>query len=149
MPTERSAGVIVFRDGSSTEGREYLLLRSASGGHWSFPKGRVEPHEDDLTTALRELQEEAGVSVEIVSDFRATLSYGFPRGSEYFSKEVVYFLGRATSSAVKLSGEHLDYLWASYARARQRLSFENTQEVLEKVDEFLDRLAPSPSPQPG
>ncbi len=147
MPTERSAGVIVFRNGA-TGGREYLLLRSASGGHWSFPKGRVEPNEDDLTTALRELQEEAGVSVEIVADFRAKLSYSFARGSESFSKEVVYFLGRATSFDVKLSGEHLDYMWASYARARQRLSFENTQEVLEKADEFLEQLASSPSPQP-
>lgn len=138
MGTERSAGVIVYRNGAA--GREYLLLRSASGGHWSFPKGRVEPNEDDLTTALRELREETGLSVEIQPDFRAVLSYNFSRGNASFSKEVVYFLGRATSFEVKLSGEHLDYLWASYPRARQRLSFENTQEVLEQADRFLDQL---------
>ncbi|MCI2430425.1 NUDIX domain-containing protein [Candidatus Acetothermia bacterium] len=138
--TERSAGVIVFRNGAA--GREYLLLRSASGGHWSFPKGRVEPDEDDLTTALRELREETNLdNVEIQPDFKAVLSYDFPRGSASFSKEVVYFLGRATSFEVKLSGEHLDCLWASYARARQRLSFENTQEVLEQAEKFLDHLA--------
>ncbi|MDW8110191.1 MAG: bis(5'-nucleosyl)-tetraphosphatase [Candidatus Bipolaricaulota bacterium] len=138
---ERSAGVIVYRNGAG--GREYLLLRSASGGHWSFPKGRVEPNEDELTTALRELHEETGLTVEIHPGFRAVLTYDFARGGAMFSKEVVYFLGRATSSEVKLSGEHVDYLWAIYARARQRLSFENTQAVLEQAENFLDRLAAS------
>ncbi|MCS6936643.1 MAG: NUDIX domain-containing protein [Candidatus Bipolaricaulota bacterium] len=104
---------------------------------------RVEPNEDELTTALRELHEETGLTVEIHPGFRAVLTYDFARGGAMFSKEVVYFLGRATSSEVKLSGEHVDYLWAIYARARQRLSFENTQAVLEQAENFLDRLAAS------
>lgn len=137
MPTERSAGVIVFRNGVAE--REYLLLRSASGGHWSFPKGRVEPDEDDLTAALRELREEAGIGVEILPGFLEILRYRFNRGSEAFAKEVVYFLGPATSFDVKLSGEHLDYLWASCARTRQRLSFENTQALLDRAESFLNR----------
>jgi 8-oxo-dGTP pyrophosphatase MutT (NUDIX family) len=138
METERSAGVIVFRDGPA--GREYLLLRSASGGHWGFPKGRVEPHEDELNAALRELHEEAGISVEILPGFREVLHYEFARGSKSIKKEVVYFLGRARSCAVQLSGEHLDYLWAPYERTRQRLSYENTQELLDKAERFLHLL---------
>ncbi len=135
MHTERSAGVIVFRDGPA--GREYLLLRSASGGHWGFPKGRVEPGEDETRAALRELQEEAGITVEILPGFREVIRYDFTRGSKGFHKEVVYLLGRARSSEVKLSGEHLDYLWTSYERTRQRLSYENAQELLDKAERFL------------
>lgn len=135
MQTERSAGVIVFRDGSA--GREYLLLRSASGGHWGFPKGRVEPGEDELKAALRELREEAGITVEILPGFREVLQYGFSRGSALFHKEAVYFLGRALSGEIKLSREHLDYLWTSYVRTRQRLSYENAQELLDKAERFL------------
>ncbi|MCX8103700.1 MAG: bis(5'-nucleosyl)-tetraphosphatase [Candidatus Bipolaricaulota bacterium] len=136
---ERSAGVIVFRDGPA--GREYLLLRSASGGHWGFPKGRVEPDEDEMNAALRELQEEADIAVEIVPGFREIIDYEFARGSKNLRKEVVYFLGRARSFTVKLSGEHLDYLWASYERTRQRLSYENAQELLDKAERFLNGLA--------
>lgn len=139
METERSAGVIVFRDGPA--GREYLLLRSASGGHWGFPKGRVEPDEDEATAALRELHEETGIAVEILPGFREVIRYEFTRGSKNFSKEAIYFLGRARSFDVRLSGEHFDYLWASYERTRQRLSFENAQELLDKAERFLQALA--------
>lgn len=139
METERSAGVIVFRDGPA--GREYLLLRSASGGHWGFPKGRVEPNEDETAAALRELHEEAGIDVEILPGFREVIHYKFTRGSRSFSKESIYFLGRARSFDVKLSGEHLDYLWASYERTRQRLSYENAQELLDKAERFLNAQA--------
>ncbi len=135
METERSAGVIVFRDGPA--GREYLLLRSASGGHWGFPKGRVEPNEDEATAALRELHEEAGIDVELVPGFREVIRYEFTRGSKSLHKEVIYFLGRARSFDVKLSGEHKDFLWASYERTRQRLSYENAQELLDKAERFL------------
>uniref|UniRef100_H5SPV6 Bis(5'-nucleosyl)-tetraphosphatase [asymmetrical] n=1 Tax=uncultured Acetothermia bacterium TaxID=236499 RepID=H5SPV6_9BACT len=136
METERSAGVIVFRDGPA--GREYLLLRSASGGHWGFPKGRVEPGEDEREAALRELREEAGITVDILPGFREVIQYDFVRGSKNLHKEVVYFLGRARSFAVTLSGEHLDYLWANYERTRQRLSYENAQELLDKAERFLN-----------
>ncbi len=136
METERSAGVIVFRDGHA--GREYLLLRSASGGHWGFPKGHVEPGEDEAEAAIRELHEEAGITVEILPGFREVIHYEFTRGSKNLHKEVVYFLGRARSFNVKLSGEHLDYLWASYARTRQRLSYENAQQLLDKAERFLN-----------
>lgn len=136
MDTERSAGVIVFRDGPA--GREYLLLRSASGGHWGFPKGRVEPHEDEMNAALRELHEEAGITVEILPGFREVIQYEFARGSKNLHKEVIYFLGQAHSFAVKLSGEHLDHLWASYVRTRQRLSYENAQELLDRAEKFLN-----------
>uniref|UniRef100_H5SF80 Bis(5'-nucleosyl)-tetraphosphatase [asymmetrical] n=2 Tax=Candidatus Bipolaricaulota TaxID=67810 RepID=H5SF80_9BACT len=136
METERSAGVIVFRDGPA--GREYLLLRSASGGHWGFPKGRVEPGEDEREAALRELREEAGITVDILPGFREVIQYDFVRGSKNLHKEVVYFLGRARSFAITLSGEHLDYLWANYERTRQRLSYENAQELLDKAERFLN-----------
>lgn len=147
MHTERSAGVIVFRDGLA--GHEYLLLRSASGGHWGFPKGRVEPGEDEIKAALRELQEEAGITVEILPGFREVIQYEFSRGSTVLHKEVIYFLGRARSVDVKLSGEHLDYLWTSYARTRQRLSYENAQELLDTAERFLKARLSAPSPYPS
>ena len=54
MAIEKSAGAVVFHRGKQTE---YLLLLST---YWGFPKGRIEPGEDERTAALREIKEETG-----------------------------------------------------------------------------------------
>lgn len=33
-------------------------------GHWTIPKGEIEPGEDHLATALREVREEVGIAVD-------------------------------------------------------------------------------------
>jgi predicted NUDIX family NTP pyrophosphohydrolase len=40
-------------------------------GHWTIPKGEIEPGEDRLAAAIREVQEETGITVEPVSRFIA------------------------------------------------------------------------------
>ncbi len=65
MATKRSAGIILFRrDGAAVE----LLLVHPGGpfwkkrdeGAWSIPKGEIEPGEEPVAAALRELGEELG-----------------------------------------------------------------------------------------
>ena len=51
-----SAGVVVVR--RSAGGWRYLLLRAY--GYWDFPKGEVEPGEDPLEAARRELLDMSG-----------------------------------------------------------------------------------------
>ncbi len=51
-----SAGVVVVRQ--FDDGWRVLLLRAYN--YWDFPKGIVEPGEDPLTTARREVREETG-----------------------------------------------------------------------------------------
>jgi bis(5'-nucleosidyl)-tetraphosphatase len=53
-----SAGVVVLRDGG--DGWRVLLLRAYN--YWDCPKGQVEPGEDPLTTARREVREETGIA---------------------------------------------------------------------------------------
>ena len=90
---EKSCGLVVFNS------NKILLLKYSAnntqgeGGHWDFPKGHVEQNETELETALRELEEETGISkVEIIADFRHSISYTFSRRSESISKEVIFFL---------------------------------------------------------
>ncbi len=52
--TRLSAGVVVIRE--TREGWRYLLLRAYN--HWDFPKGMVEPGEEPLAAAIREVREE-------------------------------------------------------------------------------------------
>ncbi|MEP7026589.1 MAG: NUDIX domain-containing protein [Actinomycetota bacterium] len=57
----RSAGAVLWRHGPA--GLEVALIHRERYDDWSFPKGKREPGEHPLATAVREVAEETGVSV--------------------------------------------------------------------------------------
>jgi predicted NUDIX family NTP pyrophosphohydrolase len=70
VATKRSAGILLFRHGG--EGVEVLLVhpggpfwKRRDEGAWSIPKGEIEPGEEPLAAALRELAEELGPAPEL------------------------------------------------------------------------------------
>jgi bis(5'-nucleosidyl)-tetraphosphatase len=135
MPSEKSCGVVVFREGR--EGRLYLVLHYEEG-HWDLPKGHVEAGEAETQTALRELREETGIKeVELVFGFRETLEYFYRREGKTMHKEVVFFLGKAASADVTLSFEHVGFEWLPYAKALEKLTFRNAKELLGKAERRL------------
>ncbi|MCI0745039.1 MAG: NUDIX domain-containing protein [Verrucomicrobia subdivision 3 bacterium] len=75
MASERvSAGLVMYR---RRKGALEILLAHPGGpyfarkdeGHWSIPKGEIEPGEDPLRTAIREFEEEVGIAVDPASEF--------------------------------------------------------------------------------
>ena len=50
-----AGGVVVGKDGD-------ILIVSQNGDSWALPKGHIDPGEDELTAARREVKEETGVS---------------------------------------------------------------------------------------
>lgn len=66
MSSKRSAGILLFRDGSG--GQPEVLLVHPGGpywarrddGAWTIPKGQIEDGEDPRDCAIRELEEELG-----------------------------------------------------------------------------------------
>lgn len=131
---EKSCGLVVFNS------NKILLLKysdnntQGEGGHWDFPKGHVEQNETELETALRELEEETGISkVEIIADFRHSISYTFSRRSESISKEVIFFLASTVEKRVTLSHEHIDYAWLDFNNALEKLTYENARQILKKA----------------
>jgi bis(5'-nucleosidyl)-tetraphosphatase len=137
--TERSAGVILFRD--TDAGRRFLLLDY--GRYWDYPKGHVETGEDDRGAALRELAEETGITdASFVGGFEHEIAYFFRHPARgLVRKTVVFFLARTAGEAVKLSHEHVGYEWASEEAAMKRLGFKTAKQVLEAAMEFLAKAA--------
>jgi len=63
MKKNCSCGFII-----SVADRGWLLCHPTGGGNrWDFPKGRAEPGEDHLVAAIRELQEETGIELDILN----------------------------------------------------------------------------------
>ena len=116
----RAAGVVLFR--RTGRGPYFLLLRAYN--NWDFPKGLVEPGEDQLTCAKRELKEETGLSgvdFPFGDEFKETLPYSG-------NKIARYYLGETDEVAIELPvskelgrPEHHEYRWASFDEAEELL----------------------------
>jgi 8-oxo-dGTP pyrophosphatase MutT (NUDIX family) len=137
MPTlhERSAGVILY-----SLPQRFLLLDY--GKYWDYPKGHLEDGEDDRTAALRELQEETGITnAELDPKFRHEIAYFFRGRKGLIRKTVVFFLGRTDTQKVVISHEHKGYEWLDYEAARARLSYASAKQALEAAKRHLDGRA--------
>ena len=135
---ERSAGFVLYR--CSGERRLYLVLCHRDGEHWAFPKGRIEPGEDELNAARREVAEETGIErLRPVPGFRETVAYRFTRGERSISKTVVYFLAEVETDRVRLSDEHGDVGWLEAGDAGRRLTYAESRRVLAEAEAHLEK----------
>ena len=134
MKREKSAGAIVFRKDKEIK---YLLLHYEAK-HWDFPKGNVEEKETDTETVKREIAEETGITdVEIIQGFKERIQYYYKLKNELINKEVIFYLAKTNTEKVKLSFEHIGYIWLSYDKAINKLTYKNAKDILKKAHEFL------------
>lgn len=135
MPTEKSAGAVVFRKEKDTI--KYLLLHYELG-HWDMPKGHIEKGEKPEEAAVREVREETGIKdIEFIPGFKETIKYFYKRDDKSFLKTVVFFLARTKTKKVKISYEHQGFKWLSYDKALEQLTFDNAKRILKKSRQFL------------
>ena len=134
MKEEVSAGVILFNE---LDGK-FLLLNYPSG-HWDFVKGKMEKGETPRKTAIRETNEETGISdVDFINGFEEEIEYYFYADKQEIHKKVIFFLGKTKTSDIILSHEHLNYIWLEYDNALKKTTYENAKNLLKKSKEFLD-----------
>jgi 8-oxo-dGTP pyrophosphatase MutT (NUDIX family) len=131
-----SAGAILFRN--TRDRREYLLLKSRPGD-WEFPKGGVEGEEELQQTAIREIEEEAGIEdFRLVDGFRDDYDYVFEANGTRIHKTVHLFIAKSDEASAELSREHTDMQWRDYDQAVNTVTQDGPREVLKDAQEFLD-----------
>ncbi len=135
MGTEKSAGIVLFRNDASKN--EFLLLNYPQG-HWDFVKGKIEQNETPHGTAQRETKEETSITnIEFIDGFEESVEYDFRFKKEDIHKKVIFFLAKTDEKNIKISHEHNDYIWLEYDNALKKTTFENAKDVLTKANEFL------------
>lgn len=154
MPREKSAGAIIFIE---EQGKiNYLLLHYAPSepgkrGQWGFAKGHVEAGETEVQTARREIAEETGIKdLEIISGFKELEKYFFRKSyglkgearkkAPWVFKSVIFFLAGTKIKEIKISDEHIGFIWLGFEDAVKKLSFKNSKELLKKANDFLSKL---------
>lgn len=104
-------------------------------GDWTFPKGKVKKGETDEQAARREVEEEAGLAVELGPELAST-TYADSKARE---KTVRYWAMRPVSEEAVARNEVDEVEWLTPDKAANRLSYERDREVLRSLDEALAR----------
>ncbi|SFJ09225.1 NUDIX hydrolase [Thermoflavimicrobium dichotomicum] len=136
---EISAGGVVYR---KRDGQIEILLIRDRFGYISLPKGKIEAGESDEETALREIQEETGISGRVVEKL-LTIQYDYEHEKKgLIHKEVNYFLVEALEGKETPQIEEIDMVaWYSPEEAwelQQSAGYHNNQVVLEKAYRVLN-----------
>ena len=111
-----SAGVVVVRRGPT--GWLFLMLRAYR--NWDFPKGVLEPGEEPLAAATREVREET-----LINDLQFTWGEEYRETAPYSNNKVArYYIGETHTERVSLPvspelgrPEHNESRWLDLAGA--------------------------------
>ena len=135
MRFQKSCGAVVF----TRQDNEilYVIIRQTNGDY-GFPKGHMEPGEDEETTALREIREEVGITAEIREGFRKETSYPFPN-KPHLIKRVVYFLAEYAKQEIICQRSEVSAAYLlPFEKARELLTFQETKNILTEAARFLE-----------
>lgn len=134
MVNEKSCGAIVYRKHHGNT--EILLIKHINSGHWSFPKGHVEPNETEVQTAQREIKEETGVDVIIDPTFREIVTYSPKKDTQ---KDVVYFIAKAKTFEYTPQEEEISEVkWVEIGHALTILTYENDRSIVNKAKSAIN-----------
>ena len=137
MKYEKSCGGVLFTRQENT--LHYLIIRHL-GGHFGFPKGHMEPGESEKETALREIQEEVGLTVSLLDGFQATETYLLPNKPDT-QKQVIYFLAEFSDQTIHTQPEEIaDASLLPYEQALALLSFPEARHILTKANHYLSSI---------
>ncbi|TAN55537.1 MAG: NUDIX domain-containing protein [Betaproteobacteria bacterium] len=116
----RAAGAVVFR--RSERGVRLLMLRVYA--NWDFPKGLIEPGENDFECAQREVAEETGLA-DLEFPFgeahKETLPYAGNKVARYYLAETETATLKLPPSPELGRAEHDEWRWVSFEEAEELL----------------------------
>lgn len=131
MIEERSAGAVIFNEVNS---KKIFLLLNYPSGHWDFVKGNIEDEETLHQTVIREISEETGITdIEFIDGFEDKIEYHYQRDGNLVHKEVIFFLVKTKIIDVKISHEHLGFVWLSFDDTIKKLTYKNAKNIMEKI----------------
>lgn len=128
----QAAGGVLWRPADSDVGVEIALVHRRRQQDWSLPKGKAQPGEHPVETALREVLEETGHRAD-VGPFLGSVRYR-KRGTP---KVVRYWSLAATDGSFVANRETDELMWLAPESASRLTSARDAQ-----VIEWFRRLVP-------
>jgi 8-oxo-dGTP pyrophosphatase MutT (NUDIX family) len=137
---ERSAGGIVFR---FVDGQPVFLLIRDSYRNWGFPKGHLEKNEPPERAALREVEEETGLTQLALRGEVDVIDWYFRFRGRLVHKYCHFFLiESASGETVPQRDEGITACrWVPLDEGLALVSYANAREVLRRAARAMDSAA--------
>ena len=134
---ERSAGGVVIR---RIDGVLHMLVIRDPYKNWGLPKGHLENGEGPGDAALREVEEETGLSDLTLGSELATIDWYFRAGSQLIHKFCAFYLMTSDSGdpVPELEEGISECIWLPLTDAEARISYANAREVVRAAREQID-----------
>lgn len=118
---------------------EVALVGRRYTGLWTLPKGTPQPGETMEQVATREVQEETGLLVRLIS-YVGCISYSFVHDQVRYQKQVRHFLFEAIGGDTALHDQEYDIAsWFSLSEAYRRLTYQNEVSILGQAADVFQR----------
>ena len=118
---------------------EVVLVGRSHSGIWALPKGTPQPGETLEQVAVREVQEETGLEVRLIT-YIGNISYSFIHNKVRYQKQVRHFLFEAIGGDIALHDAEYDRVaWFSIPEALRRLTYQNEVNILSQAQDILHR----------
>ena len=133
MRKTRSAGGVVVNDDGE------VLVVSQRGTSWSLPKGHIDPGEDALGAAKREIYEESGIrDLELTRELGSYERYkiGLDGGEERSELKVItMFLFRTSEKVLRpVDPDNPEARWVEKSKVAVLLTHEKDKEFFRRVE---------------
>ena len=118
-----AAGAVITRLGE--HGTEYLLVHRHLRDDWTFPKGKVDPGENIVGAAVREVREETGFAIQL----------GLPLPTQHYQangipKDVNYWHATILKGEFTSNEEVDEIRWVPFDAAKELLTYAHDADVL-------------------
>lgn len=139
--TDISFGVVpLFKEAGEWQTLIVHQVSFRGDAFWIFPKGHAEVGEDGQAAALRELQEETGVTdITLLPGDPIIITYSFTHKQVTIDKTVAYYVGHAKNKLTHITQPHeiRELKWCNFTEAKQLLTHQNSLFVLAEVEKRL------------
>ena len=133
---EYSAGGVVVR---RVDASLVLLLIRDPYGKWGLPKGHLEGEETSVQAALREVEEETGLSSLSVGAELGTIDWYFRLEGRLIHKYCDYFLmvSDAGDPTPEVSEGITECVWVTLDKAPATVAYDNARKVVERACQIV------------
>ena len=133
-----ASGVIIYTVDNNEV--RFLLLQNAEHKTWGFAKGCALENEKIIETAIREVKEEAGVTLkeeDLDKYFSDYSSYLLPNSRQ--KKECIIYLCKKSisSNMFKCSNEHQDFTWANIRETIKLLGTNQLRRTIIRANQHI------------